>query len=86
MSVAIRMRRIGRRGIPKYRIVATPTRSKRDGRYLENLGTFNPKDKKGGLLLRMDAYEKWIQKGAVPSVLLKKLYTQLKKQQAATAA
>ncbi len=86
MSVAIRMRRIGRRGIPKYRIVATPTRSKRDGRYLENLGTFNPKDKKGGLLLRMDAYENWIQKGAVPSVLLRKLYAQLKKQQAATAA
>lgn len=86
MSVAIRMTRIGRRGIPKYRIVAQPTRSKKDGSYLENLGTFNPKDKKSGLVLRVDAFEKWIRKGAVPSVLVRKLYTQLKKQQAATAA
>lgn len=79
MAVAIRLRRVGRRGIPKYRIVATPARSKRDGRYLENLGTFNPRDKKSGLLLRLDAYDKWVKNGAVPSGTVAKLYSRLRK-------
>ncbi|MBI2891131.1 MAG: 30S ribosomal protein S16 [Nitrospirae bacterium] len=86
MAVTIRLKRVGRRGIPRYRIVATPTRSKRDGRCLENLGTFDARNEKGGLTLNVPAYEKWVSKGAQPSGRVAKLYEKAKRESAPAPA
>lgn len=66
MAVRIRLARIGKKKAPFYRIVATDQRQKRDGEYLENLGTYNPLT---GELVQFHAEKlaAWIAKGAIPS-------------------
>lgn len=75
MSVRIRLARIGKKKAPFYRIVATDKRNKRDGEYLENLGTYNPLT---GELVQFHAAElqAWLDKGAVPSDSVVKLQKQ----------
>lgn len=67
MAVVIRLSRWGTNKKPYYRVVAADEDFPRDGRYLEVLGTYNPKnaDKKG--LLKKDRIEYWVSKGARPS-------------------
>ena len=67
MSVRIRLQRHGKKGKPFYWIVAADQRSKRDGKYLEKLGTFNPNFNPPLVELNIDATVKWIQFGAQPS-------------------
>ena len=63
MAVKIRLNRIGKKGSPFYRIVAIDSRKKRDGEFLENLGTFDPL--KGELVqYHGDQVQKWINVGA----------------------
>lgn len=66
MSVSIRLARIGKKKAPFYRIVAVDKRKKRDGQYLENLGTYNPLT---GEVVQFHAeqFQAWVNKGAVPS-------------------
>ena len=72
MSVRIRLARIGKKRAPYYRIVAIDSRVKRDGKFLENLGTFNPLS--GELIqFHADKIQSWIEKGAVPSESVVKL-------------
>ncbi len=73
MAVVIRLARHGRRNLPMYRVVATDKRDPRDGKHLEILGTFNPSDDKGGIRLKKERIEHWIQKGAVPSETVARL-------------
>jgi small subunit ribosomal protein S16 len=75
MSVKIRMTRVGRTNRPHFRIVATDTRSPRDGNHLEILGHYNPieKDKaKKKYVLHEDRIRYWLSKGALPSVTVSK--------------
>lgn len=65
MAVSIRLARTGTKKKPFYRIVAADSRMKRDGRYLEKLGTFNPMTKE--LSLNHDSVKKWLSTGASPS-------------------
>ena len=73
MSVSIRLAKFGKRHSPSYRIVATTTRYKRGGKFIELLGHYNPLDKSKGLVLNKEALAKWIGRGALVSSAVKKL-------------
>lgn len=67
MAVVIRLRREGTRNTPYFRIVAADSRSPRDGRFLENLGTYDPKKKGVNFTVNLERAQYWISKGAQPS-------------------
>ena len=67
MSVKIRLQRHGKKGKPFYWIVAADARSKRDGKYLEKLGTYNPNFNPAQIDLDIDGTVKWLQNGAQPT-------------------
>jgi len=67
MSVKIRLQRHGKKGKPFFWIVAADSRAKRDGKFLEKLGTYNPNTNPATINLDVDGSVKWLQNGAVPS-------------------
>ncbi|OIQ30040.1 MAG: 30S ribosomal protein S16 [Bacteroidetes bacterium MedPE-SWsnd-G2] len=67
MSVKIRLQRHGKKGKPYYWIVAADARSKRDGKYLEKLGMYNPNINPATIELDVDGAVKWLQNGAQPT-------------------
>ncbi len=72
MAVRIRLARIGTKNAPVYRIVAIDSKKKRDGAFLENLGTYDPI--KGSLVqFHVERINDWVSKGAIPSDAVKKL-------------
>lgn len=74
MAVVIRLTRQGSKKKPFYRVVAADRRAKRDGRFLEILGTYNPKAAESKATFAMDRVAYWISQGAVPSETVAKLY------------
>jgi small subunit ribosomal protein S16 len=92
VAVRIRMTLLGRKHRPFYRIVATDVRQPRDGRYLEELGTYDPmvKTTDERVRLRPDRIKYWLSVGARPSekvaVFLRKYMKKFEEQQAAAAA
>ena len=67
MSVKIRLQRHGKKGKPFYWIVAADARAKRDGKYLEKLGTYNPNVNPAEIDLNVDGAVTWLQNGAQPT-------------------
>jgi small subunit ribosomal protein S16 len=67
MAVKIRLRRVGARNSPAFRIVVADGRSPRDGRFIENLGTYDPKKTANNYVVNLDRARYWISKGAQPS-------------------
>ena len=67
MSVKIRLQRHGKKGKPFYWIVAADARAKRDGKFLEKLGTYNPNTNPATVDLDVDGSVKWLQNGAQPT-------------------
>jgi small subunit ribosomal protein S16 len=67
MPVKIRLQRHGKKGKPFYWIVAADSRAKRDGRFLEKLGTYNPNTNPATINLDLDGSVKWLQNGAQPT-------------------
>ena len=67
MPVRIRLQRHGKKGKPFYWIVAADSRAKRDGRYLEKIGTYNPNTNPATVELNVDQAVKWLENGAQPS-------------------
>ena len=67
MPVKIRLQRHGKKGKPFYWIVAADARSKRDGKFLEKLGTYNPNVNPAAIELDVDGAVKWLQNGAQPT-------------------
>ena len=67
MPVKIRLQRNGKKGKPFYAIVAADARSKRDGKFLEKLGTYNPNTNPATIELNLDETVKWLQNGAQPT-------------------
>ena len=67
MPVKIRLQRHGKKGKPFYWIVAANSRSKRDGKFLEKLGTYNPISNPAQIELNVDAAVKWLKNGAQPT-------------------
>nr|CRH08149.1 30S ribosomal protein S16 [Candidatus Magnetococcus massalia] len=73
MSVRIRMARGGSKKKPVYAIVAADKRMPRDGRFLEKLGTYDPRKEVDGLMLNDERVQHWIDNGAQPSETVAKL-------------
>ena len=67
MPVKIRLQRHGKKGKPFYWIVAADSRSKRDGKYLEKLGTYNPNVNPAEINLDIDGAVQWLDNGAQPT-------------------
>lgn len=67
MSVKIRLQRHGKKGKPFYWIVAADARSKRDGKYLEKIGTYNPNTNPATIDLNLDQAVQWLHNGAQPT-------------------
>lgn len=71
MPVKLRLQRHGKKGKPFYWIVAADARSKRDGKYLEKVGTYNPTANPAVIDLDIDGAVKWLQNGAQPTDTVK---------------
>ena len=67
MPVKIRLQRHGKKGKPFYWVVAADARSKRDGKYLEKIGTYNPNTNPATIDLDIDSAVQWLQNGAQPT-------------------
>ena len=67
MAVKIRMKRVGTKNLPVFRIVVADGRSPRDGKFIEEIGTYQPLKKGDNFTLNMDRAKYWISKGAQPS-------------------
>ena len=80
--LAIRLMRTGAKKRPSYRIVVKEKQSKRDGAYLENLGTYNPTREPAEINLRADRVQYWIGKGAQPTDTVRRLIKLAAKAQA----
>jgi small subunit ribosomal protein S16 len=84
VPVRIRLRRVGTKNTPAYRVVIADGRSPRDGRFIELVGTYDPKKATDPFKLKLDRIEHWLQKGAQPSETVRSMIK--KARQAATAA
>ena len=67
MSVKIRMKRVGTKNTPVYRIVVADSRSPRDGKFIEEIGTYQPLKKDANYTLNLERANYWVSKGAQPS-------------------
>ncbi|MCV6628649.1 MAG: 30S ribosomal protein S16 [Flavobacteriaceae bacterium] len=67
MPVKIRLQRHGKKGKPFYWVVAADSRAKRDGKFLEKLGTYNPNTNPAQITLNVDNAVQWLQNGAQPT-------------------
>jgi small subunit ribosomal protein S16 len=72
--VRIRLRRIGLKGQPSYRIVAADKESPRDGRFLEILGFYNPRTEPSTLTVKEDRVFHWMKNGAQPSESVEQIF------------
>ncbi len=73
MPVKIRLQRHGKKGKPFYWVVAADARAKRDGRFLEKLGTYNPNTNPATVDIKVDETVKWLENGAQPTDTAKTL-------------
>lgn len=67
MAVRIRLKRIGAKNTPVFRIVVADSRSPRDGKFIEEIGTYQPLKKDDNFSLKLERAEHWIKNGAQPS-------------------
>ena len=75
MAVKLRLTRIGKKKQPQYRIVAADARSPRDGRFIEILGHYDPRQDPSALTVDNDKAVKWLREGAQPTERVAKLLT-----------
>jgi small subunit ribosomal protein S16 len=73
MAVKIRLKRVGRKGQPSYRIVVANSESPRDGRFIEMLGHYFPRARDKQLDLDVEKAKAWLAKGATPSETVQSL-------------
>jgi len=67
VAVRIRLRRIGTKHVPSYRIVVADARGPRDGRFIEEIGTYNPKKADPSFTVNMERAQYWLKNGAQPT-------------------
>jgi small subunit ribosomal protein S16 len=83
MPVSIRLRREGALNRPYYKVVVADSRSPRDGKFIEIIGTYDPKKPGHNSTLKLDRAEYWISKGAQPSDTVRSLIKKNKNPEAA---
>ncbi len=86
MAVKIRLRRMGRKKAPHYRIVVADSTSPRDGRFVESLGYYKPLETPARLVIDLDRVDYWVGQGAAPSDTVKSLVDKARKGGDATVA
>src|SRR5271154_551952 len=86
MSVKIRMKRVGTKNTPAFRIVVADGRSPRDGKFIEEIGTYNPLKQGENFTIKLDRAQYWISKGAQPSDTVASFIKKLGKAATAPAA
>ncbi|MCM3665657.1 30S ribosomal protein S16 [Mesobacillus subterraneus] len=75
MAVKIRLKRMGAKKSPFYRIVVADSRSPRDGRFIESVGTYNPVAQPAKVELNEELVLKWLNDGAKPSDTVRNLFS-----------
>ena len=85
MAVSIRLRREGAKNRPYYKVVVADSRSPRDGKFIEIIGTYDPKKPGQNSTLKLDRAEYWITRGAQASDTVRSLIKKNKKATASTA-
>ena len=76
MAVKIRLRRMGQKKAPFYRIVVADARSPRDGRFIEEIGTYDPNLEPSAVTVDEEAAKKWLATGAQPTEVVAKIFKQ----------
>jgi len=79
MAVKIRLKRVGAKNAPYFRIVVADSRSPRDGKFIEEIGSYQPMKKGDNCILDMDRATYWVSKGAQPSDTVASFIKKLKK-------
>ena len=74
MAVKIRLRRMGQKKAPYYRIVVADSRSPRDGRCIEEIGTYDPNNDPSTYQIDEEKAKKWLDNGAQPTEVVSKLF------------
>ena len=74
--VKLRLKRMGKKGRPFYRIVAADSRFPRDGRFIEEIGTYDPVAKENQVSLNKEATLNWLEKGAQPTDTVRSILSQ----------
>lgn len=74
MAVKLRLLRMGAKRRPFYRIVAADSRVKRDGKYIELVGTYNPISEPAEINIKEEVALKWLSEGAIPTDTVKSLF------------
>src|SRR3954471_1010811 len=73
MSVRVRLKRVGSKKNPIWRVVVTDQRSPRDGRFIESVGHYNPQTNPSTIVLDQERVDHWLARGAVPTNTVKNL-------------
>ena len=74
MSVKIRLRRMGSKKAPFYRVVVADSRYPRDGSFIEEIGTYNPLSEPSAVNIDGEKAKKWLKNGAQPTDVVKRLF------------
>ena len=74
MAVKIRLKRMGQKKAPFYRIVVADARSPRDGKFIEEIGTYDPNQEPSVFKVDEEAAKKWLNNGAQPTEMLGKIF------------
>ena len=73
MAVKMRLKRMGQKKVPFYRVVVADARAPRDGRFIEEIGTYNPNVEPSEIKFNEEAAKKWLSNGAQPTETVAKL-------------
>lgn len=74
MAVKIRLRRMGQKKAPFYRVIVADSRSPRDGRFIEEIGTYDPNLEPSAYKVNEEAAKKWLAAGAQPTETVAKIF------------
>ncbi len=74
--IKIRLRRMGKKKSPFYRIIVADVRSPRDGKFIDEIGTYDPNQEPSAVKIDAEAAKKWLSNGAKPTDVVGKLFKQ----------
>ena len=74
MAVKIRLKRMGQKKAPFYRIVVADARAPRDGKFIEEIGTYDPNQEPSAIKVDEEAAKKWLNNGAQPTEVVGKIF------------
>lgn len=74
MAVKIRLKRLGKKKAPFYRIIVADSRSPRDGKFIEEIGTYDPTTEPSTVKVNEELAQKWLSNGAQPTETVAKLF------------